>query len=77
MEKGAWKGSSLGPDCAFLSRHAAGHPGEMWGHPQDPLGPRVCGRGHCGCWIPGLHHLCGDVLCSPGPEARLYLQGLC
>ncbi|XP_011887802.1 PREDICTED: transmembrane protein 184B isoform X5 [Cercocebus atys] len=61
----------------LLARHAPGHPGEVWGHPQNPLGPRVGGRGHCGCWLPGLHHLCGDVLCSPGPAARLHLQGLC
>lgn len=72
------KATILGPDArASPSRHAPGHPGEVRGHPQDPLGPRVRGRGHRGRWLPGLHHLRGDVLRSPGPAARLHLQGLC
>ncbi|XP_021114657.1 transmembrane protein 184B isoform X4 [Heterocephalus glaber] len=75
---GAQPGSQRGlsPLCTSW-RHAAGHPGEVWGHPQDPLGPCVSGRRHCGCRLPGLHHLCGDVLRGPGPAACLHLQSVC
>lgn len=78
-EKGiqSWARGPWRPFHTSPSRHAPGHPGEVRGHPQDPLGPRVGGRGHRSCWLPGLHHLRGDVLCSSGPAACLHLQGLC
>lgn len=58
-------------------RAAAGHPGEVWGHPRGPGHRREHGGGrHGGRRLPELHHLHRDALCFCRPALRLHLPGV-
>ncbi|XP_053781997.1 transmembrane protein 184A isoform X1 [Desmodus rotundus] len=61
----------------FLAGGAAGHPGEVWGHPRSPDSGREQGGGwHAGRRLPELHHLHRDALRCHCPALRLPLPGV-